>query len=1067
MRTYMKNHVQIIFVFIFLFCANIALAQTGTIEGQVTNNQGEPLPGVNVYVGEVTQSLGASTDGDGNYRIEGVPTGTVEVTAQFVGYGREVEEAEVTANETTTLDFVMSTTTLNLDEVVVTGTGGAVERQSLGHTISSVGFDDVEYAGTGNVQDALDGKIAGVSINQQSGAIDQEPKIRIRGTSSLSMTNQPIIYMDGVRINSEGGFAPGFGAGGLGSPSALSNINFDAIERVEILKGPAAATLYGSQANAGVIQIFTRQGSYEVPTRYDVSLGTTLYQMPDRFKKNAGFAENTVEQQNIEEMYGMNVDLYEPFESPVNLIDLYSLGAGHEISGSVQGGGESMTYFANLRYSRTDGPWDPQPSSFNGGAVGGANDLYKKFYFSGNLNFLPSENFRIRAQTSYTNSVTNVYESGITIYTPTSTSRYAKPEHVGQVSQYETFGSTLFASVREGTYPEVSDAANQGRVVLQADYFPTDEITIDASIGIDYRNQRSSNYLPFGYAVDGLAPTPDGSLTIGTRQNLTWSFEGKGNWTTDFSEALRSTFVVGFQAYQEQQNTESGSGENFSGPGLEVLGATASQTASSSFQEVVNAGFFAQEQINYADWIYLTGGVRLDVSSAFGDDFNYATYPKLSASFVPYNLVDWRIPNVSTLRFRAAWGQSGQQPGAFDRFTTFNPVNSPQGSGVLPGNAGNPNLKPEVATEWEAGFEVGVLENRASLEVTYWDRIVEDALIDRTFAPSGGFTTPQLTNAGELEARGIELGVDADVIQRSDFTLNLFANAAYLYENVKSLGGQPPIKVDASYIRDRMFIMEGYAPGAYFGTSLPAGVDFPFDSNQDGQPDSQSELEAFFSSPVDPSSFNSAIMVAGPNGEPLPGGSTYSDHYLGKPTPDWEGSFGFSAGISNFTVSSRFKYATGNFYHHNLTDAFRRSNAAIGRNFYRSAELESILKNPASSAQERIDAAKGWVNEMVALSPFDGLNEIEQADYIRWQNLSVSYNVPATFVENLGVNNASLTLSGNNIALWSKYGGVDPLATGEGSTGQGASLQENFGGGMDTYGTPLLRSYTMTLKFDF
>lgn len=1065
MRTYIQTAIGLFFLLCF---STAAWGQTGTIEGQVIDNRGETMPGVNVIVDIEGANLGSTTDADGAFQINSVPAGLVEVTARFIGYGSQTKEVEVIANEVATVDFSLSTSTMNLDELVVTGTGGEVERQSLGHTISSVDVGGVENVATSSVQDALQGKIAGVSINSQSGAIDQEPKIRIRGTSSLSMSNQPLIYVDGVRVNGGGGFAPGFDAGGLGSPSGLANINFESIERVEILKGPAAATLYGSQANAGVMQIFTKQGSEESAPKFDIELGTTLHQMPSRFEKNAGFAETAAEQQNIENVLGVNVGLYEPFESPINLIDLYGTGVGQELSGSVQGGGESMTYYANLRYTHTDGPWDPQPSNFNGGAVGESSDIYKKLYFNGSLNFIPTENFRLRAQTSYTNSNINIYESGITIYTPTSTTRYAKPERVGQVSEYDTFGIPLFATVREGTYPQVTDVSDQGRFVLRADYFPNDNITVDASFGIDYRDQRSSNYLPFGYAVDGVAPTPDGSITIGTRQQMLWSVEGKMNWSKDFTEKISSKFVVGLQGYHEEQNTSTGEGTNFSGPGLEVLQATASQTASSSFQEVVNAGLFAQEQIDYSDWVYFTVGVRLDASSAFGDDFNYATYPKFSLSFLPTEAFDFEINNVSTLRFRGAWGRSGQQPGAFDRFTTFDPVNSPEGSGVLPGNPGNPDLKPEIATEWEAGFELGLLEDRVGIEATYWDRVVEDALIDRTFAPSGGFTTPQLTNAAELEGRGVELGLNSDVIQGSNLSLNVFVNAAYLYEHVESLGGEPPIKIDASYIRDRMFIKEGYSPGSYFGTMLPAGVDFPFDSNQDGVPDSQSELENYFSGPVDPGSFNSAIMVAGPDGEALPGGSTYLDHYLGKQTPDWEGAFGFRANLfNNFTVSTRFQYAAGNYYHHNLTNAFRRVNSAIGRNMMQSAELEAVLKNPSSSSSDRIAAARTWVNDMVSLSPFDGLNEIEQADYIRWQNLSISYQIPTTTVERLGINNASLTLSGSNIALWSKYGGVDPLATGEGSLGQGASLQENFGGGMDTYGTPLLRSYSMTFKFDF
>lgn len=1054
---------------VVLMCLpGMAFAQSGTIEGQVTDQSGEILIGVNVTLRIDGRTLGASTNVDGNYQITGVPAGTHEVSARFVGFRTEVVEVTLQAGQTLVQDFILSTSTLNLDELVVTGTGGTVQRKSLGHTISSVEFDGIENVATTSIQDALTGKIAGVNINAQSGAIDQEPKIRIRGTSSLSMTNQPLIYVDGVRVNGGGGFAPGFGAGGLGSPSGLSNINFDSIERVEILKGPAAATLYGSQASSGVIQIFTKQGSQESAPQFDVELGTTLYQMPNRFKKNAGFAENATEQQNISDILGLNVDLYEPFETPINLIDLYDVGVGQEISASVQGGGQSMTYFSNLRYTYTDGPFNPKPSVFNGGEVGEASDVYKKLYFTGNLNFMPSDKLTFRAQTSYTNSDISIYESGITIYTPTSTSRYAKPERVGQASQYDTFGIPLFATTREGTYPTVTDLTNQGRVVLTIDYFPMEGLSFDASLGLDYRDQRSANYMPFGYNVDGVAPTGDGQIQIGTRQQMVKSLEAKMNWRKDVNQDLRSTFVAGFQAYQEEQNTANSTGTGFSGPGLEVLGATANQTSDSYFQEVVNAGAFLQEQLDYKEWIYFTAGLRMDASSAFGEDFDYATYPKFSASFIPFTALDMEVNNVSSFRIRGAWGQSGQQPGAFDRFTTFVPVNSSEGAGVLPGNPGNQDLKPEVATEWELGFEVGLFEDRLGFEATYWDRIVEDALIDRTYAPSGGFTTAQLTNAGRLAANGWEFGVNSNVVQNQNFTLNVYANAAYLSETVESLGGQPPIKIDASYIRDRMFIKEGYAPGSYFGTMLPAGIAFPFDSNQDGIPDSQAELEAFFANPVDPGTFNSAIMVAGANGEALPGGSTYLDHYLGKPTPDWEGSFGFTANIQqNITVSSRFQYAFGNYYHHNLTDAFRRVNGAIGRNILSSSTLESILKNPASTVQERIDAAQEWVNNNVSLSPFDGLNEIEKADYIRWANLSVSYRIPSDLVERVGLNNASLTLSGNNLALWSKYGGVDPLATGEASLGQGASLQENFGGGMDTYGTPLLRTYALTLKFDF
>jgi hypothetical protein len=131
-----------------------------------------------------------------------------------------------------------------------------------------------------------------------------------------------------------------------------------------------------------------------------------------------------------------------------------------------------------------------------------------------------------------------------------------------------------------------------------------------------------------------------------------------------------------------------------------------------------------------------------------------------------------------------------------------------------------------------------------------------------------------------------------------------------------------------------------------------------------------------------------------------------------------------------------------------------------------SAEVEAVLKNPASSTQERIQAAKTWVTELTSLTPYDGLNEIERADYLRWQNLSLSYSIPDDLASRVGFNDASVTVSGSNLLLWTKYGGVDPLAAGEANQGEG-DLQDNFGGAMDTYGTPQLRTYSVSLQFGF
>jgi TonB-dependent starch-binding outer membrane protein SusC len=197
-----------------------------------------------------------------------------------------------------------------------------------------------------------------------------------------------------------------------------------------------------------------------------------------------------------------------------------------------------------------------------------------------------------------------------------------------------------------------------------------------------------------------------------------------------------------------------------------VTPAAEIQTATESILETVNGGVFAQWQLGYDDIYFLTGGLRYDKHSAFGEDAEGALYPKISLSAVLSDRQGWDSEFLSTLQIRTAIGQSGLQPGAFDALTTFSPVNSIRGGGVQPDNLGNPDLKPEVSTEWELGFEAGLFMDRIALDVTYWNRTVTDLLVARQFQPSGGFLSSQLDNLGTMDAWGVEFGVSGNAITR-------------------------------------------------------------------------------------------------------------------------------------------------------------------------------------------------------------------------------------------------------------------------------------------------------------
>jgi hypothetical protein len=449
-----------------------------------------------------------------------------------------------------------------------------------------------------------------------------------------------------------------------------------------------------------------------------------------------------------------------------------------------------------------------------------------------------------------------------------------------------------------------------------------------------------------------------------------------------------------------------------------------------------------------------------------------------------------QLPILSTVRVRAAVGQSGLQPGAFDKFATYGPALTFEGPGIQQENLGNPDLKPERATEWEFGADLGFLDNRLGIEVTYWDRTTRDALVERQFAPSGGFSQSQLDNVAELEGHGWELKLDALLVEGDNLSVGIFANGSFLREVITDMGSAPTIEV--GYFRFRNTLSEGFAPGTFFGAQLiplcstdpiysggpnegdarpcyTQGATVPFDTNLDGEPDTEAEFRAFLtSSPgisLDDSRMNPLI-------DDEDGDDDILDHPLGKPTPDWQGSFGAQITLwQNVHVNALFEYRTGGFRVSNLTDAFRNSHGLLGRNTRRAAEVESTLLNPASQgdAEARLAAGMAWATELKSLAPFSGLNLVEPGDFLRWRELDVTYAVPGTFADKLGFSHMSVSFTVRNLHLFSGYSGTDPEVNQVGRCGRGGetTLECNFLDSVDSFGPPLPRRFGVSVAFGF
>ncbi len=1086
--------------------AQTPAAGTATIQGRVTDVSGRPLESAQIVV--VGTTLGAATNATGEYRITGVPARALELRTRLIGHAPVTRSVTTVAGETARVDFELRSSALQLDQVVVTGTGGAVETKKLGNTIAII--SPPENAPINNVSEALQGREPGLVGLPSSGMTGEGARIRIRGNASISQSNEPIILVDGIRINQAGGFGNNISRGG-GSPSRLDDIDPSSIERIEVLKGAAAATLYGTEASNGVIQIFTKRGAEGRPV-WSFGFEQSASQFPkDRLPVNAGFARTQGRADSLSVFYGRTIQPFEVIERRV-LDEIVTTGTGQTYNGQVSGGTGTTRYFVSGRYAWENGPLTNRLQNFDLPAE----DAARRAQATANIEFQPRDNLRISTRSSYTSAYQETPSNSNDITGFVSQGYLAKPENANCIRAVQLdpskaasqgvlspgvcdgpgnpYGNGAFATIREGAQLRTRQDVQRFIGSFEGQLQLPNNFTLTGLTGVDITAQRSSAQRPFGNAVDNqIAAAPNGSRTIDNLNDRQITVDGKARWTRSLSERLAMTLDAGVQGFFARTVNTGVSADNFPGPGLEVVSAGTVLTYPETFLSTVNGGVFGQAQFEINDWIFPTIGGRYDYSSAFGEQAPGVFYPKISLSVVPSDRSWYQSSGVAniipTLRLRGAIGRSGRQPGAFDQFTTFGPIaiaNPGTANGLIPVNLGNPNLAPEVSTETELGFEAGLAGDRVGISATAWNRVVNDLLVPVQYAPSGGFLPTQLTNVGQMKARGLELSLNVTALSRPNLQIDMFANGAYLWQKITDLGGAAPIKVSAGGVRYRNFLREGYAPGALFGGAIiqpcgmrPSGKTYacldgdqvPYDFNRDGTPDSRAQALAHLANV--PRLGNSAGVAAlnpiqldqtdDPNNDPL-------DNYLGKPIPDWSGGFGGTVTFfRNWRLNTLFEYRAGNFTVTNLTSAFRNS-LSIALNSRETAQVDSRLQNPATSPEQRLDDALLWANELKALSPYDGLNQNESGDFIRWRELGLTYNATSALASRIGAADLGITFAVRNLALFTKYSGTDPEANQAGrggNTGAGATVNQNFAEAVDVFGMPLQRRFSLAVRIGY
>ena len=747
-------------LFALALTAGPAAAQAGNVTGFVVDaSSGAPINGVQISIEGTNR--GGLTNAQGRYLVTNVPAGTYTVRATYIGYRTTTTEVSVSAGGTATADFRLEVSAISMDEIVVTGTGGAVAARKLGNSLTTINLENIqENVPIQGFGEALEARIPGVRSVGVAGGVGAGRELRIRGTSSFELNQRPVIYIDGVRVdtnNGEWGSMAGATccafSGGAGE-DRLSDLNPEEIERIEVLKGAAAATLYGSEASGGVIQIFTKRGrSNSAPqftfsssvgfNRHRENFPTKLY---PNFTGPDGFRAWDANETLIEN----------------GLVNTYDL--------TAQGGGEDVTYFISGGFNYEEGSVKPNDQTRGNLRI--------------NLNWTANDKWTVGINSAYSRNKIYSLQSGNNWMSLLGNATLGNPK---LATEEEPYGEP-WIPVENIKQVETFSNANRWTGGLNVAFQPTQNFSHRLTLGLDNVDDQKTRILPFGYFYVYAGEV--GERNIGYRSSRTFTADYLGSFSYGISSNVASQLSFGAQGFWETRETSMATGKEFAGPGVTTVGGAATTFGDEEFREAINVGMFAQNRFEVNDKLFFTAGVRVDGNSSFGENYGLQTYPKFDVSYNLNPTEDAWLPGVvSNLKLRAAWGKAGKAPGAFDQFRTYDPTAVLDDvPGVTPDNPGNPDLEPEKTTELEFGFDAGLFEDRVGLVVTYYTATTKDALLEIPLPSSEGFSDEQLRNVGEIQNKGFEVSLNATPISTSSLRWSTSLNFDWTKNEVIDLG---------------------------------------------------------------------------------------------------------------------------------------------------------------------------------------------------------------------------------------------------------------------------------------
>jgi TonB-linked SusC/RagA family outer membrane protein len=1080
-----------------LFLPGLLPAQEqAVITGRVTDESARPIVGATVALPSL--GLGATTRSDGGYIII-VPGARVQGQTETLtvrGIGHKPQSVQVTLREGgINRDFTLAANPLQLGEIVVTGAGTISQTEKLGAVRNNVAGEEIERANEPNVVQALAGKAPNVNVTQSGGEPGASSYITIRGQRTIGLPGtgqaQPLFVVDGVPIDNSSfsttdfNLVEGLTAGeieGTTQTNRASDINPNDIESVEILKGPAAAAIYGSRAGQGVVLITTKKGQpgatrYSLRSTVGIDDITRKYPLQTRFGQGLGgvapppgacdqFTASACLRSWGPDLSGTGTPVYDHSN------EAYRTGFTTDNNLTVSGGTERTLFYFSGEYFR------------NNGIFTGPNNDYTRVSVRLNGSHRITENLKLGANIAYADTRgdyvqrgnnTNGLQLGLLRTPPNFDNRFYLDDVSGLHQSYlyqnpplgDLYGDRFFANPFWVLFENVN-RAEVARVFgnVTADWAATSWLSFAYNLGADYSNDERLEGLPISSTGSGTT----GRVTEGKLINYQINHNLTGTLNYRLNENLAGTVTLG-QSLNARNFRQLGTvGRTLIGPEPFKLQNTVQRDPPLDEEENVHTeSYFGQATLDLYEQLYLTAALRNDGSSTYSEENRRSWFPKASAAWV----FTQAIPQQSWLSYgklRFAYGEAGQEPSPYLTSNTFQ-SNVPlsgitQGTGNLPVQSGLPGLatsitmgaeelKEERSKEWEAGVDLGLFRDQADLSFTYYHTITDDVILLQPVAPSTGFFR-RANNAAKFRNAGAEVTLNIRPITTENFSWDIGLQWAKNKSRVLELGGSDFVVFDPNSItpqgvaqvgqevgvlRDFGFVRCGLSPNGM--DAAIQGVDLA--TVCAGQPHGALYLDA----------------TGLPVGDDNP-------RIVANPNPDWTGSVRTGFRFQRFSVSGLLDIRNGGQIYNGTRGALwsygthkdteiRGTQVVLGRDAAPGVPVGPTV-GPGSGVP--ITLNEFYFRNVVAC-PFTGISEfcMEDGGFVKLREVSVGYTLDFPWVQRLlGFTSIDLRLAGRNLKTWTDYTGYDP------EVNLGGSIQATRG--MDYFVMPQTRSFLLSVTLN-